>query len=205
METTIGHQALKRLKTTTESSSACEATGRESGIEVVDLDEGNPVAVWAMVQYLYHLEYPDPTDKVERELLKKGKQFAISSSKGGQAKASSKARKTLEEKWRCMHRHAKIYPLGEKYGISGLKDFVSRRFLLYLSTRTSMQGLVAVVKEVYTGTPEEDIRLRSQMITFQCYNMNIVEKNEMRILMMEVPQFFFDVLLRYYRLNAPSR
>ncbi|SPO03773.1 uncharacterized protein DNG_06456 [Cephalotrichum gorgonifer] len=196
-----------------------DAVSTQSGTKVINLDDNDPIAVWAMVQYLYHLEYPTPTDEMEENALGGWKQSDLSPPGGGQGRDSVKAWNipswTMPSNnqdlipaldWRCIHRHAKIYSLAEKYGISGLKHFSSRRF------KSSLDGhyhgdwvdVLACVREVYTGTPQHDRELRDEMRTALRVNMELVESEKMQELMLEIPQVAIDVLLDYHQHNRPN-
>lgn len=177
----------EETKNTDGSSSCGAAADPGSETKVVNLDDDDPVAFWAMVQYLYNLEYPEPTEEVEQKVLRVETQTGSSSSEGKPGEP------------------AKVYSLGEKYGLPGLKQFSSRRFAASLKgTHASVSGLVAVVREAYTATPEHDRVLRGKVKSILRKNMKTVEREQMMNLMLEIPQVAVDVLMDYYRHN-PSR
>lgn len=155
-----------------------------------------------MVQYLYNLEYPEPTEEVEQKVLRVETQTGSSSSEGKPGEPAKVSNPGA--KWHCVHIHAKVYSLGEKYGLPGLKHFASRRFAASLKgTHASVSGLVAVVREVYTATPEHDGVLRGKVKSILRKNMKTVEREQMMNLMLEIPQVAVDVLMDYYRHNPP--
>lgn len=197
-----GYQAPKRRKVTYGSSSCGTATDQGSGTKVVNLDDDDPVAVWAMVQYLYTLAYPEPTEELEQKILSWETQTGSSTSEGEPREPAKTS--NHRAKWHFVHIHAKVYSLGEKYGLSGLKHFASVRFAAVSEgTLGSVSGLVPVVQEVYTATPEYDRVLRDQVKTILRKKMKIVQSPGVQKLMLEIPQVAVDVLMDYYRHNPP--
>ena len=179
------------------------------------MDDDDPFSVWAMVQYLYHLSYPIPSDTLAKEVLKKGNQAGSLAPGGNLAKdlptGSSYAG---QDTWSCLGRHAKIYSLADKYAISGLKrvardairdtlnDYMYACDIAISGTYAyygPWDSLVACVKEVYTSTPHHDRGLRDLITSTLRRNMHLFENEGLKALMLEIAQLSFDVLMEYHR------
>lgn len=197
-----GYQAPKKRRTAEGISSCGAAADQGSGTKVINLDDDDPVAVWAMVQYLYNLEYPEPTEEVEKKILSGEAQAGSSPSED---KLSEPAEGSCHRaKWHCVYIHAKVYSLGKNYGLSGLKHFAKSRFVAVSKGNPgSVSGLIPVVLEVYTATPEHDRELRDQVRSILCKNMKIVSRPGIQQLMLEMPRVAVDVLMEYYCHNPP--
>lgn len=70
-------------------------------------------------------------------------------------------------------------------------------------TPGSVSGLIPVVQEVYTGTPEHDRELRDCVKSILRKNMRTVARSGIQNLMLEIPQVAVDVLMEYYWHNPP--
>ena len=176
-------------------------------VKVVNLDDDDPVAVWAMVQYLYHLEYPTPTDKVEQDLSTTGENVGTSGpgTKEAQQPMVNENAAVNGATWNHTHRHAKIYTLAEKYGVSSLKQFARERFSEILTTVApcgNWDQFSACAREVYTATPEHDRGLRDHLKRFlgtECDSW--IEAEQMQALVEEIPQVAIDMLLHHHYLH----
>ena len=174
---------------------------------VVDLNDDDPVAVWAMVQYLYYLEYPTPTEELKQVILKNGSKAALPVPKGDGADGPSKPPdKNPNQTWGCMLRHAQIYTLADKYSILGLKHYSAEKFGETINGEYHglWPDLVACVREVYTATPDHDRKLRDQLRTAIRKNMRIAEVDDGKKLLIEIPQLAVDVLLDYHAQHKPK-
>lgn len=197
-----GYQAPKRRRAAEGRSSCGAAADQGSGTKVVNLDDDDPVVVWAMVQYLYTLKYPEPTEEVEQNILSWGAQAGRSPSEDKPSEPAEGS--TLRAKWHCVYIHAKVYSLGEKYGLSGLKHFANLRFAaVSKGTPGLVSGLIPVVQEVYKATPEHDRALRDQVKSILRKRMKIVARTGIQNLMLEIPQAAIDVLMEYYSHKPP--
>ena len=180
----------------------------KDAIKTVDLDDDDPVAVWAMVQYLYHLEYPEPTKEMEQKLLNKAKQPVLLLSGANMflganrtEEQSGTADSTEHDGWAILYRHAKIFSLGDKYGLPGLKYFARGKFENSASpgqTSGTWGDLVACMKEVYTGTPQHERGLRDPMKSILRRNMHLIKQKVVQDLMTAIPQISIDVLMDYH-------
>lgn len=166
---------------------------------VIYLEEDDPIAVWAMVRYLYHLSYPPPTDRARKEILGKGQEAEISDSEGEENKRPVKSGDRIAARsWSCVHRHARIYSLAEKYGIPGLKRFAGNAFGDSLINSHGKTGRFAsCVREVYTGTPEHDRELRDHMKKHLRKKIHYLKYTDVENILLEIPRAAVDVLMTY--------
>jgi len=111
-----------------------------------DADEDDPKCVKLMIHYFYHLDY------LEVETAK------------------IKEKKRTEENYDEAHvlkeglliDHAKMYAMGDKYGIPGLKDLALRKYQeAYEHTSAGFANSMIVI---YTSTIDNDMDLRNVII-----------------------------------------
>ena len=187
----------KIVRDAPESDSPHHTTDQNPGdddVKIVDLDDDDPVAVWALVQYLYHLEYPTPTDDLVWEVLKLEEEGEPYNEDPEEFPASST--------WGCLFRQAKIYILAEKYGLPGLKSLARRNFEEGITGAFggTTEDVIGCVREVYTATPEDDRGLRDLLISTLTKDPELViswnegDKPEGEDLLAEVPQLALELI-----------
>lgn len=190
-------QTVKRRRGAGGRASSDLATDQdlEDEVRVVDLDDDDPVAVWAMVQYLYHLKFPNLTAKLI------GKIWGTDEARTHEEAPDWAYDGGRLTPWGCLHQHAKIYSLAEKYGISSLKLFVIAEFAERVDVPVSRapDEFIRCVREVYTGTPERDRGLRDLLRAALVDRMRVVETKAFQDFMLESPQLSLDLLLAFYK------
>ncbi|KAG9573132.1 hypothetical protein KCU77_g15310, partial [Aureobasidium melanogenum] len=118
-----------------------------------DADAEDPRCVKLMVHYLYHLDY------LEVETAKiKAEPAATTPSKDY----------TLDDG--ILIDHARMYAMGDKYGISGRKALVKSKFEDIL--KYTCAGLVKAMRIAYISTVESDKGLR-QLIVYKLHAYNV--------------------------------
>lgn len=118
-----------------------------------DADAEDPVSFRLMIHYCYHLDYlEDQTAQVRT-----------------QRRADEDFDKIIVLKTGLLLEHAKMYALGDKYGLPGLKDLALKKYEeAYLFTSAGFANSITVA---FTSTIDSDMALRNVIITILAGNM----------------------------------
>ena len=101
-------------------------------------------------------------------------------------------------------KHAKVYTLAEKFGLTDLKNLASSKIHCVNSTA---KGEIAYARYVYQYTPKEDTSIRVPVANFwatRSHTLRSEAEEEFRSLCLEFPQFGYDVLSTF-PLTEPRR
>ncbi|KAJ4198974.1 hypothetical protein NW767_008560 [Fusarium falciforme] len=93
-------------------------------------------------------------------------------------------------------KHARIYTLAEKFGVSGLKALASSKIHCVNSTA---KGEIAYARYVYAYTSTDDTTVRAPIASFwatRSHTLRAEAEDEFKALCLEHPQFGYDVLTR---------
>ncbi|THX59129.1 hypothetical protein D6D06_02360 [Aureobasidium pullulans] len=111
-----------------------------------DMDAEDPKSVKLMIHYLYHMDYLEvETAKIKAE------------------PASTVVLKDHNLSDGILVNHARMYAMGDKYGIPGLKALAKMKF--EEATKYTYAGLVKAIRIVYTSTVDSDVGLRQIIVT----------------------------------------
>ncbi|CAD0095351.1 unnamed protein product [Aureobasidium mustum] len=139
-----------------------------------DLDVETTESVKLMIHYFYHHDY------LERETAKlQGLLFY-----------SDEHRKGI------MAEHSRMYAMGEKYGIPGLKSLAVAKFRRAYAGATHT-GLAASLVIVYKSTPESDKGLRSLLLgLLSIYGRRYKENTEIQQIISSIPDLCYGLYQR---------
>ncbi|KAI6783948.1 uncharacterized protein J7T54_001824 [Emericellopsis cladophorae] len=93
-------------------------------------------------------------------------------------------------------KHARIYTLAEKYGVTGLKTLASSKIHCVNSTA---RGEIAYARYVYQHTRKDDTTVRAPIASFwatRSHTLRSEAETEFKALCLEFPEFGYDVLTR---------
>ncbi|KAK0630963.1 hypothetical protein B0T17DRAFT_487465 [Bombardia bombarda] len=93
-------------------------------------------------------------------------------------------------------KHAKVYTLADKFGLTLLKNLASSKIHCVNSTA---KGEIAYARYVYEYTPKDDNTIRAPVANFwatRSHTLRAEAEGEFRSLCLEFPQFGYDVLTR---------
>ncbi|KAK4135269.1 hypothetical protein BT67DRAFT_440946 [Trichocladium antarcticum] len=93
-------------------------------------------------------------------------------------------------------KHAKVYTLADKFGLTNLKNLASSKIHCVNSTA---KGEIAYARYIYQFTPKEDTSVRVPVANFwatRSHTLRSEAEEEFRSLCLEFPQFGYDVLTR---------
>jgi hypothetical protein len=91
--------------------------------------------------------------------------------------------------------HAKMYAIGEKYGISSLKSHSLQQFKEEVETYWSHVDFLKGVQEAYTSTVDEDRGMRDAIVDVFCKRPDILDYDEAKSAIKGL-DLCYDLLLR---------
>lgn len=100
----------------------------------------------------------------------------------------------IDEDGNCLLKHARVYTLAEKLGVSELKHLAHAKIHRINSTA---KGELAYARYVYANTPREDTTIRNPIASFWAHHSHILRheaEDEFRRMVLEFPQFAYDIL-----------
>ncbi|KAL7904665.1 hypothetical protein GGI35DRAFT_191843 [Trichoderma velutinum] len=93
-------------------------------------------------------------------------------------------------------KHAKIYTLAQKWGVTSLQTLSSSKIHCINST---VKGEIAYARYVYANTSADDTTIRAPVANFwatRSHTLRSEAEDEFKSLCLEFPQFGFDILTR---------
>ncbi|KAF4458120.1 Speckle-type POZ protein [Fusarium austroafricanum] len=91
--------------------------------------------------------------------------------------------------------HAKVYALGEKYGIETLKDVALQKFEHEAEFHRKGEDFLRAMKEVYNSTVEEDRGLRGVVIRMLREYKDLMQLKSVQEVVKGIPQLSFDLAM----------
>ncbi|KAJ9414595.1 hypothetical protein QL093DRAFT_2107111 [Fusarium oxysporum] len=95
-----------------------------------------------------------------------------------------------------LHLHAKVYVLGEKYGIQPLKDLALRKFESEAQFHLHSDDFLQGIREAYTSTVETDRPLRDAVVAILRSNKDLLKKDSVKEVLKET-SLGFDLLMEF--------
>lgn len=150
-----------------------------------DLDAEDPVCVRFMIHYFYHLDYLE----VETAKLRKQKRDVEDFDKTYALKAG------------MLIEHAKMYAMGDKYGVRGLKDLALKKYEeAYVYTSAGFADSILIA---YTSTIDNDKEPRNVIIKFLSVDLiNLMSKPKINQNVKDLPQLSHALLRKQLKLDA---
>jgi hypothetical protein len=169
-----------------------------------------------MIGYIYNIEYApdttqmrDPDDDVEAELsdtdydATERYRMKLFGAEFVERKRIKRLKERKWESWKVqeptpssqLSLHAKVYALGEKYSIEGLKKEAQKKFESEIvSGNVVVDDFAEAVEEVYTSTVSEDRGLRDVVVRMIEQDILLLDQVVVREVM-RATDFGLDVLL----------
>jgi hypothetical protein len=113
-----------------------------------DADAEDPVSVRFMIHYFYHLDYLEDETAKLRNRKREDNDFD----------------KTYALKTGILIEHARMYAMGDKYGIPGLKELALEKY--DEAYRYTSAGFANSIIIAFTSTLDTDMALRNVIITY---------------------------------------
>ncbi|KAG7406699.1 hypothetical protein Forpe1208_v013742 [Fusarium oxysporum f. sp. rapae] len=95
-----------------------------------------------------------------------------------------------------LHLHAKVYALGEKYGIQPLKALALRKFESEAQFHLHSDGFLQAMREAYTSTVETDRPLRDAVVAILRSNKDLLKNDSVKDVLKETG-LGFDLLMEF--------
>jgi hypothetical protein len=92
--------------------------------------------------------------------------------------------------------HAKVYALGEKYGIEHLKLFAIQKFEAEVESHLQSKDFLMAIEEAYTSTVEEDRGLRDVVVKTMKKHKYLLKKLSVQAIVKST-QLGFDLLMNF--------
>ncbi|KAG9850659.1 hypothetical protein KCU98_g4235, partial [Aureobasidium melanogenum] len=145
-----------------------------------DLDVEDTKSVRAMIHYFYHHDYPtepgsDPESVRLAEHLSKGP----------------------------LVQHARMYAMGEKYGVPGLKALALRKFTP--SKIKAVPGLCSAMVIAYVSTPDTDQNMRNKIIEFFLENRHALKIKLLDKTLRELPDLVYALLREVWEVKGTAK
>ncbi|RBQ77366.1 hypothetical protein FVER14953_12944 [Fusarium verticillioides] len=93
-----------------------------------------------------------------------------------------------------LHLHAKVYALGEKYGIQALKALALRKFNSEVHFQLDTDDFLQAIREAYTSTIETDRPLRDEVVAILKRYKHMLKKDTVKAVLKETA-LGFDLLM----------
>jgi hypothetical protein len=122
-----------------------------------------------MIHYFYYLDY---------DILPRGSQMDTST-------------------WPCPHltTHAKVYSLGEKYLIGGLKAVALQKFDAAAKAHWDITDFLGAAKEAYTSSAGTDRGLKDAIISIVSGRSELLDEEEVQNAFQELDMLAYDLLM----------
>lgn len=148
-----------------------------------DTDAEDPVCVKHMIHYFYHLDYLEEQTARVRKLNIKEESFNQTHG--------------LEEG--ILIDHARMYAMGDKYGIPGLKDLALKKYdEAYLHTSAGLANSITVA---YTSTIDTDRDLRDVITKYLMQDLTCyMKKAKIDQTVKDLPQLSHTLLRKQLKL-----
>lgn len=95
-----------------------------------------------------------------------------------------------------LHLHAKVYALGEKYGIQPLKALALRKFESEAQFHLHSDDFLQGIRQAYTSTVETDRPLRDAVVAILRSNKGLLKKESVKEVLKETG-LGFDLLMEF--------
>ncbi|KAF5709420.1 speckle-type POZ [Fusarium mundagurra] len=159
-------------------TAACSGNFKEGLESRINLPDDDPTVVREMLYYLYNLDLvgyefiPEDGNFIEEELSDTEYENAMIRRLAGHRFVGNRRVKGLVPKLGArigppanLTLFAKVYALGEKYGIPGLKTIALSKFETLAKAYAQTEDFRLAVHEVYTSTIDQDRGLRDVVVS----------------------------------------
>ncbi|KJZ76480.1 hypothetical protein HIM_04209 [Hirsutella minnesotensis 3608] len=170
------HQAL--LVKSPFFEAACQGFVDDGSPRQIEMPDEDNDAVGGFLEYLYTGEYFPRKVPGQRTL------------------ESDPSLPAVDDSGEQLLKHARIYTLAEKLGVSALKSLASSKIHCVNSTA---KGEITYARYVYAHTSTDDTTVRAPIASFWATRSHMLRseaEDEFKSLCLEYPQFGYDVLTR---------
>ncbi|RSL47916.1 hypothetical protein CEP54_013171 [Fusarium duplospermum] len=100
--------------------------------------------------------------------------------------------------------HAKVYAIGEKYGVDDLKELAANKFRAEAEFYWQSDDFVSAIKEVYTSTIDEDRVLRDIVTGVISKHWELLDRSSLQSVIKNLG-ICFDLLMRFRKSQSTTR
>jgi hypothetical protein len=180
-------------------ATACGGPFQEGRTGVVALPDDNPQAVKLMIRYLYYSDYPTYVI-VQGEVVEEADAASVLEEKSKRARNSEfKLPRHARPKVSAMPNltiHARVYALGEKYDIKGLKALALEKFKKEAIEYWDSHDFIQAVEEVYTSTIDQDRGMRDAVVQAIRVHPTVLDKALMQDVVRRL-DLCFDLMMKF--------
>ncbi|KAL9107275.1 MAG: hypothetical protein Q9227_007817 [Pyrenula ochraceoflavens] len=156
----------------------------EMNTSTVKLDDEIPITVWAMLLYVYNLQWPaEYEQQILREML-------------GSSYQEAKAPRDVTVQNIVWLFDVNLYRAGDRYAVEGLAELAEERILQKAEVEGELIGLTAFIKALYElGELDKMVKIRQKVV--QLYAKDIAENighNVVRNLVYQTPALLVDLI-----------
>ncbi|KAI7763707.1 hypothetical protein LZL87_011564 [Fusarium oxysporum] len=175
---------------------------KESQTGEVELPDDDPFAVSMMIQYLYHQTYTIPHDA---NLIPEDQRFPTAALAPVHPPQEPASYDSIIP-YVSLSVHYKVYALGEKYGINGLKALAVYKFETegedeFRTSINYFEDFIRVMKEAYACTAEGDRPLRDAVVRMLKPKTILFEREDMKEFLKE-EGLAYDLVMSYVQDNS---
>ncbi|KAI9776307.1 MAG: hypothetical protein M1839_000468 [Geoglossum umbratile] len=157
---------------------ACNSGFKEGKTGEITLSDDDPATVWRMISFLYTCDYLDTENEVYVD-----DEIASSNTNSPHA-IDGEIAPTMSTTFQPRERVAPfsnvhVYAIAEKYDIPDLKSHSMKKFRNWVKNGWSNGDFPAIIKEVFTSTPNSDRGLRDIVSwAFKEHCLELLEKGD---------------------------
>ncbi|KAI5457494.1 hypothetical protein BGZ63DRAFT_394864 [Mariannaea sp. PMI_226] len=192
----------------------CNSSFKEANTGEIDLPDDDSLAVKMMIQYFYRLDYsnipastpveqpsgpPNPFTSPEINQTTPSPfldNLSLSPASVRKNKRRFKGLSMLQKPPSNLNLHAKVYALGEKYGIKGLKALAVKKFEDEVVHHWDSADFLLAIQEVYTSTVDHDRPMRDAVVATFSKHGSLLDKPSVQDVVKGL-ELSFDLLMQY--------
>ncbi|KAH6623783.1 BTB/POZ protein [Chaetomium tenue] len=181
---------------------ACSGPFKKGKTGIVVLSDDDPRAVELMLHFFYYFDYPEPP-RVHDEVSETPHGAGPASVEGPGPVELPPAADGLPQPGPPvvtvpnLTLHAKVYALGVKYHIQGLKSRTLKKFNTEAQAHWNTNEFVRAVERVYASTACGDRGMRDAVIDTIHQHSSILDKESMQTLVKREVQLCFGLMMRF--------
>ena len=170
-----------------------------------------------MIDYLYRLDYPH-LDEVAQEPLNStpGDEFTFEPEHETEPEFNTYTVPFMRKRKKAGERrnedvpfigisqtpnlviHARLYAIGEKYGVTGLKTLAMRKFEKEVGYHWKSDDFIQAVEEVFTSTVEGDKGLRDIVVDTIARHPDLLDKQQLQDVVKSC-DLSFELMMKFRR------
>jgi hypothetical protein len=180
-------------------AAACNGRFQEGKSGIVVLADDDPEAVELMIHYFYYFDYTTQAEvqnKLTVETLRQASSMSPSATLAQHEKALRDRFGAFNTMAPSITVHSRVYALGEKYDIQGLKHLSLEKFKKEAKTHWDSDDFITAIVEVYTSTVDGDRGMRDAVVEAIYQHTSVLDKKPMQEVVRRL-DLCFDLMMRF--------